>query len=119
MKTATVVDVMSWGPCKEYTPGRIIKLFAGRESVSALDILDMDIPAKDKLWAVLREDMIDAKALHTFACDVAENALKRSNVTDKRSWNAIAVKRRWINGNATDDELAAALKELGEAAQSI
>ena len=46
--------------------------------------------------------------LHHFACDEAEAALITRNVTDERSWNVIKVKRAWLTGDATDDELIAA-----------
>ena len=46
--------------------------------------------------------------LHKFACDEAERALKARKVTDKRAWNAIKTKRLWLQGKATDVELAAA-----------
>lgn len=55
--TVTVDDVMSWEPCKEYSRERVTALFAGRKTITALDVLDMDIPAEDRLWAVLRMDV--------------------------------------------------------------
>jgi hypothetical protein len=48
------------------------------------------------------------KVLHTFACDEAERALAAVANPDPRSLAAIAVKRRWIDGKATNAELAAA-----------
>ena len=53
--------------------------------------------------------MIDgANVLHEFACRVALEALTVAKVTDKRSWAAIEAKRRWVRGEITDAELAAA-----------
>ena len=57
------------------------------------------------------------RLLHEFACDIAEKALKRANVTDKRSWNAIKVKRLWLDGKATDEELSAAYSAAYSAAR--
>jgi hypothetical protein len=48
------------------------------------------------------------KLLRLFACDCAEEALTLWKVTDKRSWDAIEVSRRYANGKATKEELAAA-----------
>lgn len=63
-----------------------------------------------------------SEVLHTYACDVAEQALNDAGVTDERSRNAIAVKRRWIKGEATDEELreawTVAWEATGEAAWS-
>lgn len=78
-------------------------------SADALEILALRrIPAEDRLWAVLRAEFIPDRILHEFACRCAEDALSRIDNPDPRSINAIAVKRRWIAGEATDEELAAA-----------
>ena len=59
--------------------------------------------------------------LHEFACWCAEQALKAERKagreSDKRSWEAIRVKRRWLKGEATDKELAAAGAAAGDAAR--
>jgi hypothetical protein len=54
--------------------------------------------------------MADATmVLHAFACDQAEEALRRYDPNpDPRSLAAIETKRRWMRGEATDEELAAA-----------
>lgn len=53
--------------------------------------------------------MADATAvLHEFACRCAEWALALVEEPDPRSVEAITTKRRWLRGEATDDELAAA-----------
>ena len=70
---------------------------------------------RDKLCAYERETLwlADATtALHEFACWCTERALKRERKAgrepDERSWNAIRVKRAWLRGEATDEDLAAA-----------
>ena len=121
MRTVTVDKVMSWVPCREYTRNRITKLFAGREALSALNVLELDIPASDKLWAVLREEMLSAEALYEFACRVAEHALmkerKDGREPDPRSWAAIAAKRKWLRGEITEEELSAAWAAARDAAR--
>lgn len=57
--------------------------------------------------------MADAtRVLHEFACDTAEamlaDAVAMGLVVDPRSRQALAVKRRWLDGLATNDELATA-----------
>ena len=69
------------------------------------------IKGKDKVVASERTViwMADiSETLHKFACDEAERALKARKVEDPRSWNAIKVKRLWLQGKATDAELDAA-----------
>ncbi len=69
----------------------------------------------DKACATERSVLAMADAsdvLHEFACWCAEEALlKRKDAgeeTDPRSWAAIEMKRKWLRGEATDAELAAA-----------
>ena len=121
--TVTVDQVMSWMPCRKYSHNRITKLFAGREALSALNVLELDIPASDKLWAVLREEMLSAEALYEFACRVAEHALmkerKDGREPDLRSWAAIAAKRKWLRGEITNDELDVARAAARDAAWAV
>ncbi len=77
----------------------------------------------DKLCASRREVIWLADAttvLHLFACDVAEEALQRERSYDRepdaRSWQAIRVKRAWVTGEATDQDLAAARDAARDAA---
>ncbi len=65
--------------------------------------------------------MIDAETiLREWACDCAERALTREREagreTDPRSWEAIAVARRYNKGEATKEELAAAWDAAWDAA---
>ncbi len=69
----------------------------------------------DKLCASKRKClwMVDAtRVLHEFACWCAEQALLKEREAgrepDPRSWAAIDTKRKWLRGEATDDELYAA-----------
>ena len=88
-------------------------------SADALEILALrKIPAEDRLWAVLRTGFIPTPILHEFACRCAEDALSRIDNPDPRSINAIVVKRRWIAGEATDAELAAAEADAWAAART-
>jgi hypothetical protein len=111
-RSVTLEDVLSWGPCSYYTRDRLIGLAAGRGRITAREILDLGIPAEDRLWAALREVLIPAAILHEFACRCAEAALhrerERGHEPDPRCWRAIEVKRAWLRGEASDVELAAA-----------
>ena len=59
----------------------------------------------------------DARIARHFACDCAERALGRLETPDERSVNAIAVARRYADGQATDHELAAAWAAASYAAR--
>lgn len=109
----TLDEFLSFNPCwmGDEQGRRRLRYYARRlgGSADALEILALRrIPAGDRLWAVLRDEFIPAPILHEIACRCAEDALSRIDNPDPRSIHAIAVKRRWIAGEATDAELAAA-----------
>lgn len=122
MKTITYEQFLEFDPCYLYDPEKkalMESIAQRREHWSALDILELDeIPAEDRLWAVLWEALIDAPLLHEFACRCAERALRRVENPDPRSMRAIEVKRAWIRGEATDDELEAARAAAQDAARA-
>ena len=104
----TLDKFLSFEPCwRNSEKGRRRLEYYARKlggSADALEILALRrIPAEERLWAVLRAEFIPDRILHEFACRCAE-----MDDPDPRSINAIAVKRRWIAGEATDEELAAA-----------
>jgi hypothetical protein len=119
MMSVTIDQVLAWEPC--YAHEEIVALFAGREQMTALEILDLDIPTRDRIWAVLHPELIDVIDLHGLACDFAERSMlserKACREPDPRLWAAIDAKRRWLAGEATDAELAAAREAAREAAR--
>lgn len=121
MKSITYEEFLEFKPCWLKTEGgaaRLKKIGARKERWTALDILALDdVNTEDKLWAVLREELIDARILHEFACWCAEDALSHVENADERSWNAIKVKRAWLRGEASDAELAAAWSAAWPAAE--
>ena len=112
MMSVTIDTVLRWQPCDPpYTREYVTSLFAGRKMITALDVLDMDIPHEDKLWAVLREDMIREHGLQELACRFVEDVLplyEQQFPGDDRPRRAIEVKRLWLRGEATNEELVAA-----------
>jgi hypothetical protein len=129
MKTVTLKDVIGFGPCWLTEPNgreRVEEALAGRKQWSALDCIN-DLPgrgvsAKDILWLILREALIDATTLHSLACDFAQVAVDRywkpKYPNDARPQNAIDTKRRWIRGEATQAEVKVAASAAYSAAVS-
>ena len=109
MKSITYEEFLEFDPC--YLRNREKKALMDsiarrKERWTALDILGLEeIPDEDKLWCVLREELIDEQTLHGFACRCAERALSRAGNPDSRSIAAIAAKRAWLRGEITDAEL--------------
>ena len=75
---------------------------------TAVEICEIDIPAEDRVWTLLHNPIFDDRALRLLACDYAEEALALVDSPDERAINAIAVSRRFANGEATQAELSAA-----------
>jgi hypothetical protein len=107
MGSVTVDQVLSWHPCSEYTRERVTELFAGHDTVTVADILNMDIPPQDKLWAALHREFFTDERLHNLACDFAEHVVHLCG-DDPRPQAAIDAKRAWLRGEITDEELTAA-----------
>ena len=112
MKTVTVEQFRNFGPCWLETVegrGKFARIAAIKNEWTALDVLNLpDVSVQDKLWSVLREEFIEAPILHEFACRCAEYALSFVESPDPRSIAAIEAKRKWLRGEITDAELAAA-----------
>ena len=118
----TLDDFLKFEPCwpDDERGLRRLRYYARKlgGSADALEILALRmIPAEDRLWAVLREEFIPTPILHEITCRCAEDVLSRIDGPDPRSINAIVVKRRWIAGEATDEELAAAEADADVAAR--
>ena len=120
MKTVTVGQFRKFGPCwLETAEGRekFARIAAIRNEWTALDVLNLpDVSVQDKFWSVLREEFIEAPILHEFACRCAEYALSFVEGPDPRSIAAIEAKRKWLRGEITDAELAAACDAAWDAA---
>jgi len=88
--------------------------------LSALDILESDIPDAHKLRAVLREELIPLHTLHKLAVEFARAALMREREAgrepDERSWKALDVKLAWLDLRASGKELNSAIADAITAA---
>ena len=127
VKAITYEDFARFGPCwltdehkRAEHAEQLARYRAMREKWTALDILRIDeVSADDRLWLVLREELLDAPILHEFACRCAERALSRVHNPDPRSISAIETKRKWLRGECTGFELAAAMDAVMDAAYEV
>ena len=120
MKRITVKEIMSWGPCLKYHESRVKELIG--KGKTPLEICYLEIPAEDRLWVLLRNEIIPENDIHELACKFAEQALKAERKAGREphpdSWKAIKVKRQWLKGKATDEQLQAAWLAAWLAAES-
>ena len=116
MKTITYEDFVSFKPCwltddeeRDEHADQLARYRKMRNKWSALDILRLDdVDAEDRLWLVLREELIDAPILHEFACRCAERAWLRIDKPDERSVAAIEAKRKWLRREIPEEAMDAA-----------
>jgi len=113
VKTFTIEDIRSWDPC--YDPR---KHLPDNWSGTALDILRLDtVPPEDRLWVVLRPEILDDKTMRLFAVWCARSV--QHLMSDPRSVAAIDVAEKFANGNATEAELVAARAEAWRAWETM
>ncbi len=125
LKVITSARITSWSPCGGWTDERIRAVFRehGKRSATPLEIAKCsEIPAIDRLWLLLRPEILPERVLRLFACWCADRALKQEQTNgrepDKRSWEAVRVARRFAADHATRDELSAAESSARSAARS-
>ena len=114
MKSISLEEFKGFRPCwLETVAGarRLEEIGSRKKRWTAVDILDLpedEVSAVDKIWAVTKAGLIEEEKLHEFACRCAEEALKLVEDPDPRSVAAIEAKRKWLKGEISDEELAAA-----------
>jgi len=125
MKSVTIEQVIAWEPCgidgdddgENYTPQQIRRLFCGRHALTARDIVTLDIPRDDVVWALLHNEFLTDKQMHLLACDFAESVVHLcDDVAIAQA--AIDAKRSWVRGEISSDELAAARAAASVAARA-
>lgn len=107
-------DIQSWNPC--YDSSKFIsKSWRG----TAIDILNLDnVPFQDRLWCVLRTELVSDRVMRLFAVWSYRQTLKFLPNQDDRSINAANVAERYANGEATQEELSAAESAASSAANA-
>jgi hypothetical protein len=108
----TIDMVMDKRPCSDYSRDRVAALWAGLDALTLADICDLDIPAPDRIWAVTR--FLSDRDNRLFACDCAQSVAHLN--PDPRVQSAIDTARRYADGEATEEERAAAGAAAGAAA---
>jgi len=84
----TIDQVLAWEPCdskpgERYSREGMLALSGGRTSMTALEVCDLPISASDRLWVLLRPEVLPERMLHLLACDFAERV--QSPDADPRS----------------------------------
>lgn len=48
----TVAEMMGFGPCSDYPESRVVELWAGRDTLTPIEIAALDIPVDARSWAL-------------------------------------------------------------------
>ena len=95
------IDIRAMRPC--YTKSLLDELLARySEWTPRLVLEQQDVPAKDRLWVVLRRGALPDRVLRLFAAECAEHALLREREAgrepDARSFAAVSAARQFARG---------------------
>jgi len=116
-KGATIKDIMAFGPCDRYPEERLRKLVmksCGKiKRVYAEDVLRVKLDKPDDYaWLLFRPEFIGERTLHQIAIfcweKIARPIWEKNYPNDKRPHDAVEVKKLWLDGKASDEELDAA-----------
>lgn len=120
LPTVTYEQFLGFEPCwldDEEKAAQLKEIGSRKEKWSAVDVLQLvEVSVDDRMWSVLREDFLPANLLHEFACRCADCAISKIDNPDPRSIRAVEAKRKWLRGEISDEELAAARDAARDAA---
>jgi hypothetical protein len=103
-KTISNEIIRKFSPC--YDPSEVIKDENEELTVKQWVEKYRDlVPAKNIVWLLLRKEFLSDKDLRLFAVWCARESLKLVENPDIRSVNACDIAERYVNGQATMDEL--------------
>ena len=104
VKHVDVDTVMSWHPCAGYTRQKVARLISGGHGwtrISAKRVLSLDIPAADRVWAVLHKELLLDSEMRLCACAFAADVLhyfEDRYPSDTRPRNAIIARLEYELG---------------------
>jgi hypothetical protein len=109
LKKLSIATIRSWKPC--YDPSKHLpEAFNG----TVLDLLEnKSIPFRDRLWCALRTSVVSEKLMRLFAIKAASTV--EHLMKDPRSINALRVAERFLNDEATREELSVARRAYAAA----
>jgi hypothetical protein len=100
--TFTIDQILGWKPCKDYTRKRIEELFSGRESITAEELAELDIPIEEKIWFFLQSEHAPEIVERIVTRAVTNHALT-CGIPEVEAWAG-----RWMDGTDRSRESAVA-----------
>lgn len=90
------------------------RLFQSHPQLTVAEVLDLDLPAKNRVDALLRHEFLEERQLRELACVFAEHTLhvyEVHSLEDRHPRNCVEVARLWLEGIVSQDELQAVITE--------
>ena len=134
MPSWTVDEMLAEKPCDKYDRERIVKLCAGKPSLTLLEILDHpDIPDEDKVWVACRDknptrhvaiEVIVTRCVtnHALHCGIpaveawAQKWLSGEDRSSRAAWNAAW--NAWAAWNELDEERSQQVQDFRDAVRA-
>jgi hypothetical protein len=107
-KKITIPQLMAYKPCTTYGAHVVERLYAGREALTLRDVLELEIPAVDRLWVVFCGFWFTHAQYVEIACRIADTAMRFIPAWELRPQAAINAARGFAAGTVTREQLAAA-----------
>ena len=125
LHTLTVAQILRWRPCdmqpgEKYSRDALRALFGGDE-ITPLALADLPIPVEDRLWVLLRPEVLGRERLLLLLADYAEHVLpifEQRDPDDRGPRQAIETLRRYVAGEASRSEERRVGKECSEPCRS-
>ena len=92
----------------------LIERYVFNPQITAAEILELDLPAKNRVEALLQPEFLTEAQLRQLACDFAEHVLpifEARASDDRRPRRCVEVARLHLAGNATWQELQAVVRD--------
>lgn len=119
IEVITADMIIGWHPCEDWPEERIRKICPAKGASPLKIARARQLSVADRLWLLLREDVLGHRLCHEIAADYAERVLpifERERPDDTRMRDCIEVRRRYARGEAAAGEMAAARAAASSAA---
>lgn len=92
----------------------LIERYVLNPQITAAEILEIDLPAKNRVEALLQHEFLTEEHLRELACDFAEHTLpiyEYHAPEDRRPRRCVEAARLYFAGGATSEQLEAAIRD--------
>jgi len=106
-KKITVADATRIWTKDKHVEGRVKELWQGRKTLNAFEILDLDIPLRDRLWLLIGGDILPLTVRTKLCCRFAKHTLhifEQHATIDVRPREALDAAYRYVDKEMPREE---------------